>query len=269
MKKIFVGILCIMLILSLCACGANTREDTSILSSSSGDQAELPDEEPSDVIKGTNYKGGYKVYSDARSEFVDYVVELYTNDTSLLNNQTLVLNPEIEAFDYLTPILYWGETLEDNELAVKDISLSVITGEDKRFRSADLERISDNSYTMTIETSKGEKIDIQVDYYPDIDAVHLEAENNGEHALLFEYVKTTDGYADQFYFNSVVASGYGEQNKEMCVYRSIFSGKDGSCARFDGVERPDSILDGVTDAETFIEGATHWFTLKDGKFTNN
>lgn len=56
----------------------------------------------------------------------------------------------------------------------------------------------------------------------------------------------------------------------MCVYKTIFDGQNGSCARFDGVNsEPDTLLGRVPLEEDFISGATHWFTITNGEFTGN
>ncbi|NMA51923.1 MAG: hypothetical protein GX949_02800, partial [Peptococcaceae bacterium] len=210
-------------------------------------------------------------FSDARYEFENHAIDISLNEESVIYGKTLVLTPDLEVFDYLTPLHFFGETLDDEEIVVKEMVLDMLTEHSKSFRSADLQRESDNSYTMTIDTEEEEQIFIQIEYHPNIDALRLVAENNGEHGLLFEYVNTGDGYAAQYYFNSVVGVGgtYGVQEKTMamCVYKTIFSGKEGSCARFDDVEEPASLLNGVPDEQAFIEGATHWFTLKDDKLT--
>lgn len=273
MKKLLISILSIILILSLCACGANTTEDSNNSSSDLSNQEELLNEETSDVIEGTSPKqvgkggtGGYQAFADAKDDFDDFVLEISMNDETLMNTRMLVLSPEIEMFDYMIPLYQWGETLEDEELELKEYALSALTGVLKSFRSADLQRESNNSYIMTIEKEE-EDIHIWVEYRPHIDALRLVAKSNGEQALLFEYAKTADGYATQYYYNSVVGGTYGVQNKAMCVYRAIFSGKEGSYARFDDVEEPASLFDGVPNEQEFIKGATHWFTFKDGKFT--
>ena len=48
----------------------------------------------------------------------------------------------------------------------------------------------------------------------------------------------------------------------------IFQGNNGSVARFDSInEKPESILGKTPDPAKFIQGATHWYTIQDGKFT--
>lgn len=280
MKKIFVFILSMMLIFSLCACVANKSQSPDLPSEDSsqgdsGNEVDLPDEEPFEESGGTNSKNdvidgerGYEAFHDARMAFDNYIIDNSPAEETIMHSQSLVLIPDIEIFDYITPLIYWGETLEDGELAQKDIVMSVFTGEGKRFISADLQRESANKYTMTIDKDEGGQIFIQVDYRSDIDALRLEADDSGERALLFEYIRTDDGYAAQYYFSTAVGSTYGEGlTKAMCVFRTIFSGNNGSYARFDDVDEPATILDGVPDEQEFIDGATHWLTVKDNKFT--
>jgi hypothetical protein len=167
----------------------------------------------------------------------------------------------------MTALFYWGEKLDDFEMLSKDAFMDLLSRGGEKYKNMDLQREGDNRYIMTVETNEGEQIFIQVDNYPEKNAVRLVGENNGELALLFEYVELSGGYAAQYYYNAVVSSSYGVQNKAMCVYRNIFFGTEGSAARFDEVGEPDSIIDGVPDEQELIEGATHWLTLKNGKFT--
>jgi hypothetical protein len=56
----------------------------------------------------------------------------------------------------------------------------------------------------------------------------------------------------------------------LCTYKLIFKGNNGSWARYDNVaSEPESILGRTPDAGSFIDGAAHWFTVSDGKFTGN
>lgn len=275
MKKLLVVTISMVLILSLCACGGNKNDVANTPSDMSIGQVKLPEEEAVDEADNIDSSGyndsdssSYETFSDAYYEFVNYITEISPKEETVMYGQTLVLSPELSVFEYLSPLIFWGETLDDMEIEVKDITLSVVSGEGKNFVRADVEKQTENSYVMTIDTKKGEEILIQVEYFPKIDAVRLVAENNGEHALLFEYARVNDGYAAQYYFNQAIGGKYGEEPiKVMCVYRFIFSGHEGSCARFDDVEEPASLLNGVPYEEEFTKGATHWLTLKNDEFT--
>ncbi|MGI6577193.1 MAG: hypothetical protein ACOX1Q_03900 [Eubacteriales bacterium] len=287
MKKLFIVYLSIILIFSLFACSTDSKGGSNIPSDDLSEQEEYFEEyfdfdedtydefededegyEETDSKQDSNSgERGFKAFYDARMEFLDHVWELSSEEETVMAKHTMVLAMDTWAYDYMKPLVYWGETLDESELAVVDRLIGLITINTAKLKSYDIEVKSDNHYTLTGETEKDEEVQIDVEYFSDIDAVHLEATNNGERALLFEYIKTPEGYAAQFYFNAVVASSYNVQEKAMCVYRIMFSENGGSCARFDDVEEPASILGGVPGEQEFIKGATHWFTLEDGKFT--
>lgn len=273
MKKLFVVIISMLLIFSLCACGANKNHNADSLTENSNiselaDEEELEESAGQNSTKDTKNDGNnYRDFLDAWTEFSDYVSDNSPKDENIAQYRDMVLDTEVGIDDYMRPLFYWGETLDDNELLAKDALINMFTRGGERYRSMDLQRESNNRYTMTVETNEGEQILIKVDYYPEKDAVHLLAENNGEQALLFECVNITGGYAAQYYYNAVVGRTYGALKKAMCTYRIIFSGTDGSAARFDDAEEPASIIDGVPGEQEFIAGATHWLTVKNGEFT--
>lgn len=79
-------------------------------------------------------------YTETRLSFTSFIIENSINEEAVLYNQSLVLPPELEVFAYLTPLLYWGEVLDNIELEQKEIIYPFIAGEDKRFRSIDIQR---------------------------------------------------------------------------------------------------------------------------------
>lgn len=82
-----------------------------------------------------------------------------------------------------------------------------------------------------------------VQYWDDI---RLEAQKDKEPVLLFEYAKNSGGYAAQYYFMAVTGRDFSGAKEQMCVYRTIFDGQNGSCARFDGIDaEPETLLGGV------------------------
>lgn len=276
MKKIFVVILCIILIFSFSGCFAKKIKIPNITPPDLNDLSDFFDEDPTEETGGnrtpdetTDNKGSYTTFQDARLDFDNYITEISPEkEETVMLYAVIVSLPELEVFEYITPLLYWGETLDDDEIEVQDIIIDLLTGEKKGYRSVDVQRTGDNKYTSTLETHDDEEIVIDVKYHPDIDGLRLEATKNGEFALLFEYVKNGDGYAAQYYFNAKVGGSYGaEPVREPCLFKYIFVGREGSIARFNNVEEPDSILDGVPDEQEFINGATHWLTLKDDEFT--
>jgi hypothetical protein len=271
MKKIFIIIFSLMLVFSLSGCGSKSAsspdillEDTDDLLEDFDDYTELPYDDQPDSFMDTKSTSNFNNFSDAQDAFEDHVSQVSNkNETALISSHNLVVS-DMKVFDYMLPLYMWGETLDDEELETQDIATSIYEGEDRSYQKYDLERESETRYKVIMETHDGELITTQIDYYPDIDAVRLETIDKGNLALIFEYVKTDKGYAAQYYFNSPIASSYGVQNKAMCVFRQIFSGLNGSLARFEDTEEPPSIIGDNPKEEDFIKGATDWLTVTDG-----
>src|SRR5690554_5024164 len=107
MKKIFVFILSMMLIFSLCACGANKTQSPDLPSEDSspedsGNEVSLPDEEPFEEISGTNSANdvidterGYEAFQDARMAFDNYIIDNSSAEETVMYSQSLVLIPDI------------------------------------------------------------------------------------------------------------------------------------------------------------------------------
>lgn len=286
MKKILILLLSLALILSLVACGGNDN-DIDNPPDETQDQGELPDEDlngeddeddeddeedDDGSIGSSGYNPGdhesYVTFSDAYYEFTGNITDNASKSDEVLYGQVLVLSPEMHVFDYLLPLMLFGETLEDMEIQVQDEVLKLFIGEGKTLVSAEAERISDNKYVMTTARKDGKEFIGEVEYFPNIDATRLITTEDGEMAMLFEYTKNKDGYAAQYYFNQPMGGSYGQEPiKKWCVYRYMFSGLEGSCARFDDVGEPATIIGDVPGEEEFIDGATHWVTITNDEFT--
>jgi len=272
-KKVFIVIISMLLILSLCACGGNNNNNPDTSSEDPDISSELPEGDSeetggeNDIRDDEDMANIYQDYLEAWMSFSQNVLENSFKEKTVAQHYGIVLNTETGIYDYMRPLLYWGETLDDFELSAKDAFLELITHGGERYREMDLQRESDTRYIMNLETNEGDQIYIQVNYYPDKNAVQLRAEENGEHALLFECVKIPGGYAAQYYYNAVVSATYGAQTKALCAFKNIIFSTDGSAARFDDVEEPPSIIESVPGEQKFIDGATHWLTIKNGEFT--
>jgi hypothetical protein len=274
MKKVFILIISIMLAISISACGGNKTDSPDISTVDSNNYMELPDEDPEEDIVDTkatkisdSITDKFKEFSDAETEFDHHVYEISHKVETVSLHQNAVMITDMKVLDHMLPLYLWGETLDDTELAEQDIATSVFEGEDRSFRKYDLERESENRYRVTMETHDDQLIISQIDYYPDLDALRLETVNNGSLELVFEYAKIKDGYAAQYYFETIIGGTYGAPKRAMCAYKTVFSGLKGSKARFEDVEEPPSIIGNVPKEEDIIKGATDWLTIKDGNIT--
>lgn len=209
---------------------------------------------------------GYNAYKQARDAFDKYALEQSHSHEVVDVGIGLVSAFELKIIEYLLPLVFIGESINStgryNE-AMETTMLQTGWADD-----AKLTDNGDGNFLVTGTSRDGGAMSIRIEYDPDRDDLRLEAQKDGEPALLFEYAKNGGGYAAQYYFKAITGRDFSGAKEQMCVYRTIFDGQNGSCARFDGIDaEPETLLGGVPSEEDFISGATHWFTIANGEFT--
>lgn len=209
--------------------------------------------------------GGYGAYKDARDAFERYALDMSNYYGPVALNIRLVSVFEGEIYFYLLPLDFIGLSIES--LGYFDESMEATWIKMAFAGDGEMVISSDGSYLLTGTSAEGKSMALQIEYRPEEDELRLEVQEDGKLILLFEYIKNKEGYAAQYYFKAAI--GYYEgAPKAMCVYKTIFDGLNGSCARFDGVEsKPQSLFGRAPLDKEFLIGATHWFTLANGKFT--
>jgi len=211
---------------------------------------------------------GYNAYKQARDAFDEYALEQSAHNEVFAVNYGLVCSFELEVFEYVLPLVFIGESI--NSTGRYDETMEIRILQEAWADDAKLTDNGDGSFLVTGTSSDGGTMNIRIEYDPDQDNLRLEAQKDEEPALLFEYAKNDGGYAAQYYFKAITGHDFSGTKEQMCVYRTIFDGQNGSCARFDGIDtEPETLLGGVPSEEDFISGATHWFTIANGEFTGN
>lgn len=209
---------------------------------------------------------GYNAYKQARDAFDQYTLEQSARSEVFAANYSLVCAFELEVFEYVLPLVFIGESINSTGRYNEGMETTML-----QTAWADDAKLTDNgdgSFLVTGTSSDGGAMSIRIEYDPDRDDLRLEAQKGGESALLFEYAKNGGGYAAQYYFKAITGHDFSGAKEQMCVYRTIFDGQNGSCARFDSIDaEPETLLGDVPSEEDFIGGATHWFTIANGKFT--
>ncbi len=210
--------------------------------------------------------GGYNAYEKARDAFDQYTLEQSARDEVFAVNYGLVCAFDLKIFEYVLPLSFIGQSVNSTGRYDEAMETSMLQA-----GWADDAKLTDNgggSFLVTGTSGDGGAISISIEYNPDRDDLRLEAQKDGEPALLFEYAKTSGGYAAQYYFKVITGYDSSGAKEQMCVYKTIFNGQNGSCARFDGIDaEPETLLGNVSSEKDFISGATHWFTITDGEFT--
>ena len=209
----------------------------------------------------------YDAYVKARDAFDRYALEESRAHEVVSVNISLVTAFDLRIFNYLLPLSYIGQsisTMGHYDEGIETMMLRIGWADD-----AELTNHDDGSLSLTGTSHDGSVLNLRIHYLPEQDQLRLEALQDETTVLLFEYAKNGDGYIAQYYFNEIVGHDWGSAIWKMCVYKTFFSGNNGSAARFDGVEEPETILGTTFSEQDFIAGATHWFTLVDGKFSGN
>ena len=209
---------------------------------------------------------GYNAYKQARDAFDQYTLEQSARDEVFAVSYGLVCAFDLKIFEYVLPLVFIGESINSTGRYDEAMETTMLqTG------WADDAKLTDNgngSFLVTGTSIDGGAMSIRIEYDPGRDDLRLEAQKDGEPALLFEYAKNGGGYAAQYYFKAITGHDFSGAKEQMCVYRTIFGGQNGSCARFDGIDaEPETLLGGVPSEKDFISGATHWFTIANGEFT--
>ncbi|MGI6451759.1 MAG: hypothetical protein ACOX3R_16315 [Desulfitobacteriia bacterium] len=281
MKRLFIFVVTLLLLLvfSIAACGKSETADTSpqgneIAGQEETTQIEQPSQqeqtEQSKVSDGIDsgqkmvYQS-FDAFKESRKRFEDYVVD--QNHEIVGPGLPTVSVFDANIFDYVLPLDFIGRSVELTgkfDIATENQMLKKAWAED-----AQLTYDETTGYQLTGTKAQGNKLEIKIKFDAKADSLRLEAYKDGALDLLFEYVAIDGGYAAQHYLEDTVGQKEFTPIMALCTHKLIFGGTDGSKARYDDVAEPASILGSPPDPESFIDGATHWFTVKKGQFSGN
>lgn len=278
MKRLLALTLVLIMLLSLAACGGKTETGEN----KPGDSGQAPQKTASEQVpvpektsapvpeKSGGVKGipcvSYEAYDTAWRAFGDNINEKGNEYDIVSVHQSTAMPLELKALNYLLPLSFLGQSQKGTgkfDAAMEAGMLKTAWAKD-----ATLTFDENEGYLLKGTTAKGSKLEIKVRYDAKADSLRLEGYKDGALDMLFEYSRTPDGYAAQYHYETVVKMDKATPVYGLCTYRLIFAGNNGSCARFDNVSsEPDSIFGSIPDKQSFIEGATHWFTVTGGEFT--
>ncbi len=272
MKKLFALTLIVIMLLSLAACGG--KEETTPDKPADGGQANSQQSAPAPASAPAPEQTGdgkgivcvsYEAYDDAWGDFNKHINKLSDDHEIVSVHQSTAMPIELKILEYLLPLGFLGESQVSTgkfDVAMETAMLNAGWADDVVLTYDEKE-----GYLLKGTDTKGRALEIKVRYDDKADSLRLLGYRDGALEMLFEYSKTPDGYAAQYQYEAVVDMVKFDAVYGLCTYRLIFAGTNGSCARFDNVSsEPDSIFGSVPDKQSFIEGATHWFTLTDGEF---
>ncbi len=275
MKRLLTVVLVLLLVFSLAACGGNT--ETEGKAPSSVGQAESEEtgqkEQPIQTEASGEVSDGngiicinYNDYVNAKDEFYDYVLEQSYDHEVVSVFQSLATVSELNILNYLLPLQFMGESMKS--LGKYDAEVELLMFQNLWGDDVEVIYNQDTGYALKGTDTDGSAIEVKAMYDGDADSLRLEGYKDDALALVFEYTRMEGGYAAQYHFKTTISNDKGKPIEGLCTYRTIFEGSNGSSARFDNVNsEPDSIFGNAPDPDTFIEGATHWLTVDNGKFS--
>jgi predicted small lipoprotein YifL len=269
LKKLIALALILMMLLSLTACGG--KSETTQDKDSGQDKTQQAASEPASAPeKATENKGivcvSYESYDAAWGDFNKHITGQSGDHEIVSVHQSTAMPLELRNLNYLLPLSFLGQS----QVSQGKFDAAMETGMLGAGWADDVVLTLDEKegYLLKGTDTQGNSLEIKVRYDDNADSLRLEGYKDGNLDMVFEYSKTPDGYAAQYHYETITGNDKFTPVYGLCTYRLIFTGTNGSCARFDDVSsEPDSIFGSIPDKQSFIEGATHWFTITDGEFT--
>ncbi len=266
MKRLIIFVVTFLMLFSIAACSTSetTGSDSASTEKESAQQEQTGRSQSSDGNQGLVCES-FKAFKEARDAFDNYVID--ENYEPVAVGFPTVTAFDANIFDYLLPLDFIGQSV----LVYGEYDVDKETHMLQQAWADDAQLTYDEAtgYLLKGTGSKGNEFEIKVKFDADADALRLEGYKDGALDLLFEYLAIDGGYAAQYYLETI--TGYDKTTPIMgiCNHKLIFAGNNGSRARFDNVAEPESILGTTPDPGSFIDGATHWFTVENGEFTGN
>ncbi|MCC7571510.1 hypothetical protein KO465_09375 [Candidatus Micrarchaeota archaeon] len=269
MKRLFALTLVFIMFLALAGCGG--KSDTAQNKPDDSGQTE-PQQTVTDQTsapeKASDGEGiicvSYEAYDSAWHAFSDYIVEQSGDHEIVAVHQSTAMPLELKNLNYLLPLSFLGQSQQSLGKfdAAMEAGMLEVWADDVSLTYDEM-----GGYLLKGTDTGGSALEIKTRYDGQADSLRLEGYQDGNLDMVFEYSKTPDGYAAQYYYETIIGNDKFTPIYGLCTYRIIITGSNGSCARFDNVSsEPASIFGHVPDEKTFIEGAAHWFTITNGEF---
>ena len=271
LKKLFALTLVLIMLLSLAACDGKSETAQDKPGDSRQAESQQTASEQTSVPENTGDEKGivcvsYEAYNDAWGDFNKHINGQSDDHEIVSVHQSTAMPLELKNLSYLLPLSVLGQS----QVSQGKFDAAMETGMLDAGWADDVVLTYDEEagYLLKGTDTQGSSLEIKVRYDAKTDSLRLEGYKDGALDMVFEYSKTPDGYAAQYHYEAVVDMVKFDAVYGLCTYRLIFAGTNGSCARFDNVSsEPDSIFGSIPDKQSFIDGATRWFTITDGEFT--
>jgi hypothetical protein len=245
MKKIIVLTLVLLLIsMTAVGCGGNSSDTSSDSSTTAESNSAKTTDSGSDSSQTEGVgglSGSYMAYMEIKSDLVTRLADGLGESQPMAAMGLLGMNM-VEMF--LVPMAALGvdETYAETTLAYLNASGVKYSSD------------GDN-YSVTYTDGTGAETTCETKYDPDREAAVTTITEAGKEALVFEYYKTSYGYASQY----LIMNDDGTYT----IYKGTFYGKDGTVGMTEAAaEKPASIMDGGEVSKDFPKDSTSWYTVE-------
>jgi len=268
MKRLFIFLITLLMVLSIAACSNKETTGSNPQGSEKAGQEEQTEQpKTSGKVDGKRTVWeSFAAFKDARDRFDNYV-QNQNNEIVNVGWPTVAVF-DLNIFDYVLPLDFMGRSVELSGKFNAETETQML----RQAWADDAQLTYDEAtgYLLKGTGSKGNVLEIKVKFDEKADSLRLEAYKDGALDLIFEYVAIDGGYAAQYYLEAATRYEKFTPVMGLCNHKLIFSGNNGSRARYDNVaSEPESILGSTPDLESFVDGATHWFTIKNGQLSGN
>jgi hypothetical protein len=239
MKK-FIAMTLSVLLICLAATGCGQASDTTADSTAqaANNSTEAPTAQPT---QAGNLSTAYTAYMEIKSDLITRLADGLTDSQPMASMELLGMNM-VELF--LVPMAAMGmdETYAQATLAYMSASNVKYTADG-------------NHYTLTYSDGQGNQMVCDSTYDPAKDSAVTKITESEKDSLVFEYLKTSYGYASQYYLKN--------DDGTYTVYKGTFYGKDGVIGVTDkAVAQPESIVGNGEVPENFPKECDNWFEAK-------
>ncbi len=269
MKRLFIFVITLLMVFSIAACSNNETTGSNPQAGEKAGQEEQAEQPKTsgkvDGNKRTVWES-FAAFKDARDRFDDLVLD-QNNEIVNVGFPTVAVF-DLNIFDYVLPLDFMGRSVELSGKFNAETETQML----RRAWADDAQLTYDEAtgYLLKGTGSKGNELEIKVKFDEDADSLRLEGYKDGALDLVIEYVAIDGGYAAQYYLEAATRHENFTPVMGLCNHKLIFSGNNGSRARYDNVaSEPGTILGSTPDLESFVDGATHWFTIKNGQLSGN
>ena len=239
MKKFIVMTLTVLLIcMTAAGCGQSSETPADGTAQTENSSAEVP--AASDVQPGQagGLSTSYTAYLNAKSDLINRMATGLGDSQPAAAMELLGMNM-VEM--YMVPMAALGV---DETYA--EAMLSYLNAADVKYTA------DGNHYAVSYKGADGVEVACETTYDPGKEAATTKISQSGKEALIFEYAKTSYGYASQYFIKN--------DDGTYSIYKGTFYGKDGVLGlSSETAAQPESIIGKGEVSKDFPKDCESWF----------